>query len=110
MRPNNIGAKKTYRISFKFRPKRQNFLDMSKLKAFPDDNISDAQILDFVFDLVENIVGKGENAGYQHFSFPHNVFLRHFTLGRGNSEMCRTSRKISDCIPFIDKSRLRGNL
>ena len=23
---------------------------------------------------VEIIVGKGENASYQHFSFPHNVF------------------------------------
>ena len=29
----------------------------------------------FVFDRVENIVGKGENAGY------HNVFKRLFTQG-----------------------------
>ena len=29
---------------------------------------------------VENIVGKGENAGYQHFSFSHNVFKSPFPL------------------------------
>ena len=30
-----------------------------------------------VFDTVENIVGKGENADYQHFlHFSHNVFKR----------------------------------
>ena len=29
-------------------------------------------MIEFVFDGVENIVGKGENAGYQHFLlFPH---------------------------------------
>ena len=27
-----------------------------------------------IADRVENIVGKGENAGYQHFSYSHNVF------------------------------------
>ena len=26
------------------------------------------------FDIVENTVGKGENAGYQHFLFSHRVF------------------------------------
>ena len=26
----------------------------------------------FVFDRLENIVGKGENAGYQHFLIYHN--------------------------------------
>ena len=28
----------------------------------------------FVFDRAENIAEKGENVGYQHFSFFHNVF------------------------------------
>ena len=41
--------------------------DRSKLKAFADDTIKVAKIMIFVFDGVENIVGKGENAGYQHF-------------------------------------------
>ena len=29
-----------------------------------------AEMMIYVFDLVENMVGKGENAGYQHFPFP----------------------------------------
>ena len=42
-------------------------LDWSKLKAFADDIFKGTEIIVFVFDSVENIVGKGENAGYQHF-------------------------------------------
>ena len=41
-----------------------SILDWSELKTFEDDKIKVAQM---VFDRVENIVGKGENAGYQHF-------------------------------------------
>ena len=39
----------------------------SKLKAFADDKVKVAKMMIFLFDRVENIVGKGENAGYQHF-------------------------------------------
>ena len=42
-------------------------LDQSELKAFADDKINVNKNLKFVFGQVENIVGKGENAGYQHF-------------------------------------------
>ena len=42
-------------------------LDWSKLKAFAEDKIKLAVKLKFVLERVENIVGKGENAGYQHF-------------------------------------------
>ena len=42
-------------------------LDWFKLKALADDNSYVAQMMISVFDRVENIVGKGENAGYQHF-------------------------------------------
>ena len=45
-------------------------LDGSKFKAFADDKMNVAQMMTSVFDRVENIVGKGENAGYQHFFFP----------------------------------------
>ena len=41
--------------------------DWSKLKAFADDSINVTERLKFVLGRVENIVGKGENAGYQHF-------------------------------------------
>ena len=42
-------------------------LDLSKLKVFADDKIIMTQNLNFVLGRVENIVGKGENAGYKHF-------------------------------------------
>ena len=41
--------------------------DWSKLKAFADDKLNVAQNLKLVSGRVENIVGKGENAGHQHF-------------------------------------------
>ena len=42
-------------------------LDCSKLKAFADDKINVTQKLKVSLESVENIVGKAENAGYQHF-------------------------------------------
>ena len=42
-------------------------LDWSKLKAFEVNKIKVIEKLKFVFETVEKIVGKGENAGYQHF-------------------------------------------
>ena len=49
-------------------------LDQSKLKAFADDKIILTKKFKFVLGRVENIVGKGENAGYQHFLLSHNAF------------------------------------
>ena len=49
-----------------------------KLKALADHKQNVAQIKVFVSESVENIVRKGENAGYQHFPFSHNVFKRLF--------------------------------
>ena len=42
-------------------------LDWSKCKAFADDKMNVTIKFKFVLGWVENIVGKGENAGYQHF-------------------------------------------
>ena len=42
-------------------------LDYTKLKAFADDNSTLAEKMISVYDRIENIVGKGGNAGYQHF-------------------------------------------
>ena len=42
-------------------------LDWSKLKAFADDKINVTEKLKCVFGRVENIMGKGKNAGKQHF-------------------------------------------
>ena len=44
-----------------------NISDSSKLKAFADDIRNVTEILISLSDRIENIVGKGENAGCQHF-------------------------------------------
>ena len=52
--------------------------DQSKLKAFADD-MKYCKMTISLFDIVENTVEKGENAGHQHFDlFP--VFLKAFLL------------------------------
>ena len=53
----------------------------SKLKAFADNKIEVFKMKIFVFDRVENIVGKGENAGYQHFLLFPQCFQRDFHPG-----------------------------
>ena len=50
------------------------FLDWSKLRAFADDNLNGT--LNFVLERVENIVEKGENAGYQHFLLFQQCFQK----------------------------------
>ena len=42
-------------------------IDWSNFKAFADDNSNMAEMVKLVFERVENIAGKGENAGHQHF-------------------------------------------
>ena len=60
---------------------------MSKLKVFANHIFSVAQITEFVFSKVENIVGKGENVG-SIFSFSHYVFERELSWFCLKSEMC----------------------
>ena len=57
-------------------------LDWTKLKACADIKINLNEKLRLGFRRVENIVGKGENADYQHFSFSHNVFKSLLFQGR----------------------------
>ena len=47
-------------------------LDLTKPKAFADNNLNVAKMTISVFDRVENTVGKGENTRV--FSFSHSVF------------------------------------
>ena len=44
-----------------------NIFHFLKLKAFADDEINIIQTSKFALGRLENIVGKGENAGNQHF-------------------------------------------
>ena len=37
------------------------------MKAFANDKLKSVQMMISAFEKVENIVGKGENAGHQHF-------------------------------------------
>ena len=39
-------------------------LDNTQLKAFTDNNLNVAPMVELVFERVENIVEKGENIGY----------------------------------------------
>ena len=56
-------------------------LDWSKLKAFADDIRNVTEKLNFDLGRIENIVGKGENAGYQHFlPFPKS-FQNAYSVG-----------------------------
>ena len=43
------------------------FLGWSKFKAFADDKIKVTEKMKFALEMAQNIIGKGENAGYQHF-------------------------------------------
>ena len=56
-------------------------LDWCKLKAFADNKIKVLKMIIFVFGTTENIVGKGENAGNQHFFLSHNVLKGLFIQG-----------------------------
>ena len=55
-------------------------LELTKLKAFADDKLDIAKMRTSLFNRVENTVGKGENAGYQHFLLFskcfHSLFLQ----------------------------------
>ena len=53
------------------------------MKAFVDHKIEVVKVMIFVFDRVENLVGKGENAGYQYFllfSQSFNPFLHIYSF------------------------------
>ena len=55
-------------------------LDWSKLKAFADNKLIVTQNIKVVFHRIENIVGKEENAGYQHFLLFPQCFQKFFFL------------------------------
>ena len=56
-------------------------LNLSKLKGFTHNSLNMYQNLKFDLGRVENIVGKEENAGYQHFLLFPQCFQRASSLG-----------------------------
>ena len=64
------------------------FLDQTKLKAFTDYKLNVIKMTIFVFDTVENIVGKGEIACTSNFFFSRNVFKRLLSQTRQKVLLC----------------------
>ena len=65
--------------------KRQK-LRLDQFKAFVDDKLNVTKLTMPVYDSRENTVGKGKNAGYQHFlSFFYNPFKGSVFQGCRNS-------------------------
>ena len=60
-------------------------LVLSKLKAFADDSFIVPQMVQFLFNRVVNIMGKEENAGYQHFLLSFTMFSKGLFLRRVKS-------------------------
>ena len=54
---------------------------VTKLKAFADDKLNIAEMMICLLDQVENTVGIGENAGYQHFVLFLQCFPKPSSLG-----------------------------
>ena len=50
--------------------------DWFKSKAFANEKLNFAKMMISPCDRVENIEGKGENAGYQHFLLPPQCFQK----------------------------------
>ena len=66
-----------------------NILGLPKLKAPADDKLNVTQDIKVVFLRIENIVGKEENAGYQHFLlFPQCFQKAFFPPVRQKSSLC----------------------
>ena len=68
---------------------KYTILAFSKLIAFADDKFDVTQNIKFIFHKIQNIVGKGENAGYQDsLIFPQCFQKRPFL----KSPLCFKSR------------------
>ena len=63
-------------------------LDLSKFKAFADNKSNAIEKLKFVLGRLENMVGKGENAGIQHFLLFPLCFQKASFLGVVKSWDC----------------------
>ena len=56
-------------------------LDTTRLKAFANDKLNVAEMKISLYERVENTMGKGENASYQHFLLFPQCFPKHSSLG-----------------------------
>ena len=77
-----------------------NVLDWTKVKVFADDKLNDATIINSVFDRIENIVGKGENAGLPAFSPFPTMFSKVFFLRVIKSRDCVLKSQVKQNLCF----------
>ena len=69
-------------------------LGSPKLKALADDKSNITQNIKVMFHRIENIVGKEENAGYQHFLLFPQCFQKGFFLQCVKSRHCEVMGQI----------------
>ena len=73
-----LGCDKDRKVA-QFNPSPDDkILGLPNLKAFADDKSNVTQNIKVVFHRLENIVGKEENAGYQHFLLFPQCFHKAF--------------------------------
>ena len=69
-------------VTYPFNPLPDSkILALTTLKAFADDKFKVAEITISVLNRVENIVGKGEIAGYQQFLLCPQCIQKAYSLG-----------------------------
>ena len=89
------------------------FLDRTGLKTFADDIVKMVKMMSFVSDGVENIVGKGENAGNHHFLlFPLFLSLLNqlvmYICSHTYVEVCKSLNLFSQTNIFVFTSQGAG--
>ena len=77
-------------------------LGLPKLKAFADDKLNVTQDFKVVFYRIENIVGKEENGGYQHFLLFPQCFQRLFPPVRQKSSLYGKGLTLYHTIPTFN--------
>ena len=74
-------------------------LDWSKFKTFADNEINVGETLKTVYGRVENFVGKGENAAYQHFLLFPQCFQKSIFWG-GSVEVGICGKELNQSTKF----------
>ena len=64
---------------------------LPKMTAYADGHFILAQVVRFFCEIIENIMGKGENTGYQHFLLFPNVLKKISSQEHQKVSFCHTS-------------------
>ena len=72
----HVHSQRVYRGQLLKSLPNNEILDWFEFRAFADDKINVTEKMKFIQGRMVNIVGKGENAGYQHFLFFPQCFQK----------------------------------